>query len=93
MCVQDIYGSNRISFLISAFYIAPQLPMLFVMASPVGRLVSFTPRIVSMLVLQMVLMLLLPALAHFSMYCTLAIIFGVGLSTAILQSSVIGVTR
>jgi hypothetical protein len=46
-----------------------------------------------MLVLQMVLMLLLPALAKVSMYCILVIIVVVGLSTAILQSSVIGFTR
>ena len=93
LVLQNLFSGNKISFLASVLYIAPQLPMLFVMASPLGRVTPFSYRIISMQVFQAALMLVLGIFSHQSYYLTLVCIFLVGLSTAILQSSTLGFTR
>lgn len=49
---QSLFPDSRISFLVSVLYIVPQLPMLFVMTSPIGRALPFSLRIVPMQIFQ-----------------------------------------
>lgn len=91
--VQSLYPSSSLQFFVSVVSTAPQLPMLFIMASPIGTVLPSTLRIVSMLAVQALAMVLLGFCAHLSVYIVYACFLLLGLSGVILQSSVMGVTR
>lgn len=82
-------NSDGISFYMTAAYMYPQVPLLLLMVH-FGNRFSFNSRILTCLVLQTASMALLPVLAHTSMWTTLSIAFTLGVTTAILQSSLFG---
>ena len=86
----DLYSKDTpIATYLTSAYIYPQLPMLFLITF-YGHRISFTARIVASLAVQIVLLAAMPLLAPHSMWLTLGIFFVIGLSTAVLQSSVFG---
>lgn len=91
---QDEYPDNKngISFYLTAAYTYPQVPLLLLMVKYGGRF-SFNVRILSCLVIQAVCMAGLPLLASTSVWTTLSIVFVIGVTTAILQSSLFGLAR
>jgi len=85
-------NANGISFFLTAAYMYPQVPLLLVMVQFGSRL-SFNARILTCLVIQTAAMALMPIVAHTSMWTTLAIAFVLGVTCAILQSSLFALTR
>ena len=80
---------ESIAFYMTAAYIYPQLPLMIAMVFWGDRF-SFTLRIVTPLATQIACMILLPFVAPANvggMWATLVIIFIIGLTTAIFQSS------
>jgi len=79
---------------LTAAYTYPQLPMMLVMVYW-GSKLPFHVRVVGSLLVQVVCLVLLPIVVPHSasVFTTLALIFVIGLTTAILQSSVFGLCR
>jgi hypothetical protein len=70
----------------TAAYIYPQLPLLFLVVG-YGNNVPFLYRIVVPLVIQAGIMALLAFVAPTSIWATLVLVFGIGITTAVVQSS------
>ncbi|RYG56226.1 hypothetical protein EON66_03400 [archaeon] len=91
---QDLNPEHKdgIAFFLTAAYVFPQLPMMLGTLRFANR-VPLTVRIVSMLAIQAVVMAFMPLIAEANMWFMLSAIFVIGLTTAVLQSAVFGLTR
>ena len=90
---QILYPKDSVAFYVSIVSSAPQLLMIFVMTSPLGRLVPFSLRITSMLGAQGVVLLLLGFCAQSSIELIYSCFAILGMAGVVSQCSLMGVTR